>query len=221
MSQFPAPMLPDTARMELTVAASARQSANQPRFLIILSLLLLAGALIYALTGVAARVGASSSVQSAASEARRILTLVDEVNRNATGPQEERYRPDPRMASRLEELAKGIGLKIAGNISSGDGAAAAPFPGIQLKNFRAQAANQDPAVIMAWLSAAQDRAEFPGLDIYTLFLRPGASGSATTPGTPSPSPPPPPGAGPATEEAIFDGGWNVDVTFQRWERKGG
>ncbi len=217
MSQYPAAMLSDTARMELTVAASSRQSANQPRFLVILAILLLAGSLIYALTGVAARLGASASVQSAAGEARRILTLVDEVNRSATGPQEERYRPDPRMASRLEELAKGIGLKISGNISSGDGAAAAPFPGIQLKNFRAQAANQDPAIIMAWLNAAQDKAEFPGLDIYTLFLRPGASGSATTPNIP----PPPPGLGPATEEAIFDGGWNVDVTFQRWERKGG
>jgi hypothetical protein len=214
MSQYPVSTLPDSARMELTVTATSTQSANQPKFLIVLAIILLAGAMIYAITGLTARVSASARVQSAGDKARRVLALVEEVKLNATGPQETRYNPDPRLASKLEELAAGMSLKINGNISSGEGAAAAPFPGIQLKQYKALAVNQDPAVMLSWLAATQNKDEYPGLDIYTLFLRPGATAGG------GPSTPPQPGAGPATDDAIYDGGWNLDVTFQRWERKG-
>ena len=205
------PPLPDSSRMELAMAAASSERANRPSFLVVLAAIVLAGALIYALTGLSARPSATARVQSSANSTRQIIDLVEEVKASTTGLEGARFAPNPRLASELEQLAADVQLDLAGNVTSMD-TPGATAPGLSQKRYSVKAANQDPAVILNFLNQAQDPEKFPGLEVYTLFLRPNASSAA--PGfQPSRRP------GSPVESARFEGGWEMEVEFVRLERK--
>lgn len=210
MSQFSPGASDDSRRLELTMAASSAERANKPSFLIILALVVLAGSLIYVITGVSARISASTDVSRAAVTAQSVIKLVADVRANAAGPRDERFGSDPRLASKIEELAAEMNLKLAGTVTTSDSGQAAPVAGFQQKKLSAKAVNEDPRVALAWLEATQDRSRFPGLDIYNLRLNPG--GSSSTPAISRPTA--------SLDEPAFTGGWDFTIDFVRWERKG-
>ena len=91
----------------------------------------------------------------------------------------------------LEKLASTMEVTLAPPILDNMDTSQA---GMKRHTYTANANNQDPERILRWLVATQTTPTFTGLEIMRLVLRPGG---ATTENTP---------------------GWNVSVTFARWEK---
>ena len=219
MSQIMDGSIADSRRLELTMAASSTERTNRPKFLLVLAGVVLIGALIYALTGVSARLSASQRIEEANSSTRRVMSLVERVKATTASPLEANLAPDPRLGAKLEQAASAIGLTLVGDISTVVTSSAGSGAGLQQREFNARVENADPAQILAWLAAAQDQKQFPGLHVYNINLVPGGKTPTATP--PGPRPGSPPTAQPVDpNEPRYSGGWSMNVKFIRFERKG-
>lgn len=182
----------EAARTELGIAASVSERKNKPKVLVVLALLLLLGAGIYAATQFQARGEALAKLNERRERTEAIRRLVGEIETLKKKETARGLDPDPRVAAKLETLAEGVGFKLSGPVSDAESMST----GVMVqKKYSARAANQDPVALLRWLQATQS-GETPGLEIARLSVRPGAGGG---------------GGG--------EGAYNVDIDFTRWEKR--
>jgi type II secretory pathway component PulM len=202
------PQLVEQSRLELSMAASAHERASRPRGLVVLAGLVLVAASIYALVGYRSRASAMALVDRERTQAAEIARLVEQlVGGSAAGASAtQTFEPDPRAAGKLEKLASDIGLgKVV--INAGEAALQENIPGHTLQQYTASVYNRPADKLLAWLYAAKTATDPAGVSISRISLRP-ATGTESIPG-----------ASPAEPGQTATGGWNLDVAFQRLERK--
>jgi len=185
----------EQVRMDLSMAAGATERANRPRMLFYGAVLLLAIAIIYALTGVTALRSSLSSVTKARKGADDIIKLTNDVK----GLQETLARrgldPNPRINVELERLAQLSGATSSGPITDTPGSNTSQA-GMNQKKYSAKFSNQEATALFQFLNATLDAPETAGVEISHINLLPG---------------------GP--DEVTRQARWNLDVEFTRWERQ--
>jgi hypothetical protein len=181
------------ARLELAVAAAASERANKPRWLIALGVALLAVTLIYALFAYNARAAILSKVKDERRSTDKIIGLKAQLDLENEKLAQRGTAPNPRMGQQIEQLAAAMNVVLAGPVSDSSNAAMTQL-GLQQHTYNARCNNQDAGDVLKWLMAAMSALEMPGLEITRLVFRPGGPTSTNTPG------------------------WNVDITFSRWEK---
>lgn len=192
MIQRPA-TLSDDARSTLTQAAGAAVRANRPRWVIYLGALAVIVALIYTLVNLTRRVTAQSELSQ---DRARFAEIKGEADRLAQIKADEdalggdRAGPDARMADRITRLATEGGLAV-GNVSELDDNRPNPSKTVKRKRYEFKLTNQPAEPIFNWLKKATT--DIAGLQLFRLEFAP-ADGNEGKPG------------------------WNVTVTFTRWER---
>ncbi len=196
MIDAPAPMSASAAsdaRLELAVAAAASERANKPRWIIVLGVALLLVALIYCFITYNSRAAVISKVEferKATAKITGLKNLLDDENEKLAA---RGTAPNPRMGQLIEQLASALNVVLAGPV--GDSASAAMTQlGLQQHTYTARCTNQDAGDVFKWLMASMTADQMPGLEITRLAFRPGGPTPANTPG------------------------WNVDITFSRWEK---
>lgn len=192
----------EAARLELMMAAAGAERRNRPRVLVVLAVLLIIGAGIYAATQFSARSAAVADLVRQRERVAVIDRLSAEIQVLRERESQQGVDPDPRVAATLERLADEAGFKRTGPISDAESSRSGTM---RQKKYTARAANQDPVALLRWLQRAE--AEVRGLEIARLSIRP--TGVPTTPAPSSGAGDNPPGSG----------GYNVDIDFTRWEKE--
>lgn len=181
------------ARLELSVAAAASERANKPRWIILLGVVLLIVALIYCFITYNSRAAVISKVQferKATAKITGLKILLDEENEKLA---QRGTAPNPRMGQLIEQLASAMNVVLAGPVGDSSSTAMTQL-GLQQHTYTARCINQDAGDVFKWLMATMTANEMPGLEIIRLAFHPGGPTAANTPG------------------------WNVDITFSRWEK---
>ncbi len=181
------------ARLELAVAAAASERANKPRWIIVLGVALLLVALIYAFITFNSRAAVLSKVKDERKATGRIVDLKIKLDEENEKLAQRGTSPNPRMGQQIEQLASAMNVVLAGPVSDSTSAAMTQL-GLQQHTYSARCINQDAGDVFKWLMAAMGAEQMPGLEITRLVFRPGGPTAANTPG------------------------WNVDITFSRWEK---
>ncbi len=181
------------ARLELAVAAAASERASKPRWLIALGVALLAVALIYTFFTYNARAAILSKVKDERKATARIVDLKNLLDQENEKLALRGTARNDRMGQQIEQLASAMNVVLAGPVSDSASAAMTQL-GLQQHTYSARCINQDAGDVLKWLMAAMGALEMPGLEINRLVFRPGGATAASTPG------------------------WNVDITFSRWEK---
>lgn len=178
------------SREALAQLAAAYQRRHRPRWLVWLAATTLAGAAVFAVLGLEARLRARDQWQAAVADLAAVGALEQEwqalVQRERAWPAMGLGEKRPRLLSEMEELAVAAGL------------AERPRPPRQTSQERGgitvvEYHYEDMRVaalevLLEWIRRAT--ATIPGMDVTGLTLRPDA------------------------------GGWQASVTFRRWERSG-
>lgn len=187
------PVLSDDARAVLTAAASGAVRANRPRWLIYLGALAVAGAVVFALFNLTRRVSASSALDDSRARLAEIKLEVDKIKAvkaadDAVGG--DHAAPDSRMADKISHLGAENNL-VFGSVTEGDDQRGTPSKTVKRKRYDFRLINQPAAPVLTWLKRVT--AELGGVQLNRIELSP-ADGNDGKPG------------------------WNVNVTFTRWER---
>ena len=181
------------ARLELAVAAAASERANKPRWMIVLGVAFLFVALIYCFITFNSRAAVLSKVQTervATAKITNLKNLLDDENEKLM---QRGTDPNPRMGQQIEQLASAMNVVLAGPVSDSSNVAMTQLK-LQQHTYSARCINQDAGDVFKWLMAAMGAEQMPGLEITRLVFRPGGPTPANT------------------------AGWNVDITFSRWEK---
>lgn len=185
--------LTDESRAAMTGAATGAARANKPRWLIYLGGLAVLVALIYTGYNLSRRVAAQASLSSRQSEFDEVKTEVDllmkiKAEDEALGG--DRAVADSRMADKISKIATESGLVIS-SVTEGDDQRPNPSKTVKRKRYDFKLLNQPAEPAFAWLKRAT--AELGGLQLNRIDITP-ADGNEGKPG------------------------WNISVTFTRWER---
>lgn len=191
----PSIVMTEDARMSLADAAASAARRNRPRYLMLLGIVAIVGALIYALTAFASRATASGELAGEQDLTRQVRLAVEGLLATradeATQVQSARFAPDPRVLATLEQIGTSSALT---GVSYAEAEDLRPAPaGMQRKKYTANMTNVDGEAMLKWVTRAL--AEVQGLEITSIQLNPGA-------GTPE---------GQAR--------WSGQIIFTRWERK--
>lgn len=161
----------ETARLELSVASAARERRNRPRLLILLGVLLVAAACIYAYTQWSARSAAIDALARARAREANVRRLGAEIAVLRAKESSRGLAPDPLVNARLETHASAVGFKITGTVSD---TPVSSTGGLSQHKYSVRAASQDPLNLFKFLERAQSE---PGLEISRLVIRPQNEGS--------------------------------------------
>ncbi|MFT3683481.1 MAG: hypothetical protein QM783_00920 [Phycisphaerales bacterium] len=182
-----------TARAALTAAANGAARANRPRWLIYLGAVAVVGAILFALYNVTRNVAAQSALKNAQSQLASVETEVKKIkaiqDADATVGG-DRTAPDSHRLSKISRIGVECGLVIATE-SEGDDFRGTPSKAVKRKRYDFKVNNQLAAPVLTWLKRVT--AELDGTQINRIEFSP-ADGIEGKPG------------------------WNVSVTFTRWER---
>ena len=186
-------VLSDDARAILTAAASGAARTNKPRWLIYLGAVAVLIALAYTGYNLTRRVAAEHSLSSRQAQYSEVKAEVDKLMAikaadDALGG--DHSAPDLRMADNIGKVATNMGLTIA-TVSEGDDSRGTTSKVVKRKRYDYKFSNQPADLIFTWLQRVTS--QFAGIQVYRIDISP-ADGNDGIPG------------------------WNVLVTFTRWER---
>jgi len=197
VSQFNTPNSPhnDEALMGLSAAAAAADRANQPRWMIIAALVILAITALYAILGVSSRAAAATEQRRAQGEYNRILDAATRLDA-AIATRDSAASTPSNVPVVLESLAQQSRPPLAVQISSST-VARRVLGRIGRMQYDARITEQDPEAIFAWLNDALsgERDALKGLRIDSLEITPGRS------------------------EVEGPGRWNATINFYRWQNQ--
>lgn len=183
----------EEARLQIAVVAGATERSNRPRFLLLLALIALIGAGLYAATAAARLASARDEVRRVRETRVAVDRFVQELRAAQSARQTDGATPDPQAAQKLRQIALRVGLPSSINLGSGQNPDA---PGYVRKrytvtNFRVP----DIAPVLEWLQQAtgENSVGLTNVEINTVRLRPLRTNQTTA-------------------------SWEVDVTFTRLER---
>lgn len=186
--------LTEDARAALTTAASSAARTNRPRWLIYLGAFAVLVALIYTGYSLTRRVAAQAELSSRRSQYNEVKAEVDKINAIKAADEAlgggDRSAPDSRMPDKITRIATECGLVIQTN-TEGDDQRGSASKSVKRKRYDFKLANQPAAAAFNWLKRVS--AELPGVQINRVDINPG-DGNDGQPG------------------------WNLSVTFTRWER---
>lgn len=186
-------VLSDDARAALTAAANGAARANRPRWLIYLGALAVVGALLFTGYNVVRNVAAQKSLSNAQSQLAEVEAEVKKIKAIQAADATvggDRTAPDSRRAGKISRIGTECGLTIASE-NEGDDLRGAPSKAVKRKRYDYRLNNQPAAPVFTWLKRVT--AELDGTQVNRIELSP-ADGNNGQPG------------------------WNVSVTFTRWER---
>jgi hypothetical protein len=190
----------EDARFELLMAAAAAERSNRPRALVVAACVLLVLALGYLLVSTVSRAAAVTRLAATRSEVRnleRVVNQLKELQATGTG---DIHRAMNTTFGYIEKMAQSVGLPAV-QVKSSEGTSGPE--GFVLRSYRATVVEQDPEKLLQWINKVEagdlvpnDPIDpTPGLQVGTIKLTPG--------------------------KVLESGkvGWNLDVTFKRWERR--
>ncbi len=195
------------AAMSLVLAAAGAERRNRPRTLVLFAALLLAAAGIYALLSYRTLSAARGAIAFQQQQTRTIKDL--DASITAIEEKEARlvFEPDPRVASKLEELGKEVGLENEMRVEQTSGSVAGT-KNIARKVYTPKAAppasgalrSIEIAPLVAWLTRACDGSVVQGLMPTSIKIKALRTGPTDKP------------AGPGEAD------WELDARFSRIER---
>lgn len=222
----------EEARMELSMAASAAERANQPRWIVVLGVLLLVAACVFTLWTWSQRSTALAQAERERLKTKRIVDIRNQLEIESAKLAARATLPDPRTGQYIEQLASSAGIStpptVADQLLGG-----ASVGGMVQRKYTARLNSEDPLNVLNWLASTQTSPLTPGLEITRLVLRPGApapvrlpapsalgaSPNANVPGSGVGTVIGPGGAaGGGAAGAGVSGGWYTEVEFTRWEK---
>lgn len=192
----PAPNTPlsEDSRLLLADAASSIERANQPRYVIVLAMGLLAITGVVALLSWSQLAAARDQLTTEQALTDQTLRVVDELTA-ARADETERgttlFAPDPFIVGRLETFAREAGLTSL-TVAEADDSRTPPDL-FKRRKYTATLQPQEAEAIFKWVNHAL--ADVQGLELSVLELQPGI---ATVDGKPR---------------------WMGSVSFTRWERR--
>ncbi len=242
MEPMQTPAQRDEARLELGMAASAAERANQPRWMIFVGVLLLLGACAFTLWAWGQRSSALAAANAERAKTKRLVDIRNQLEAESAKLAARATPPDPRTGQHIEQLAADVGIgtppTVTDQVLSG-----MSVGGMQQRKYTARLMSEDPLNVFNWLTATQTSPLTPGLEISRLVLRPGSTpvmrpaivppgmpGATPLPGTAGAAPPGGVQAGgaqagvvqPASAGSVgagtSSGGWYAEVEFTRWEK---
>jgi hypothetical protein len=186
------PVLSEDARATLTSAASSAARSNKPRWLIYLGAVAVVATLIYTGYNLTRRVAAQADLSNRRAQFAEVKVEVDKIAaiKAADDALGGDTTPDPRMESKINKIGTGLGLVFA-SVTEGDDQRPNPSKAVKRKRYDFKLTNQPADSVFTWLKRVN--AELGGVQLNRIDISPGDG----TNGTP---------------------GWNVSVTFTRWER---
>jgi len=182
--------------LELAMTAMSAERSNRPRILILAAGLLLAIAIAYLGWGLVVSGAAKARLSKARGDYRNLESLVQQVRSNFDPTSTELYKPvtPSNVANKIQTHAESLGMP--GVISStGADIRSVNVKGYVQKQYSVNILEKDPRLLLQWLQKVVQDNEVPGMDISRVKL---------TPGFKLPS------------GAV---GWNLEVTFKRWQRE--
>lgn len=193
MMDAPTPTTPsDESRLELTMAAAASERANRPRWIIVLGVLLLIVAGIFASVSFSTLAVAQKRASDDWKAAEDVRAMKDRLDAESAKLAARATAQNNRVVAQIEALAGAMGVTFAGQMGESEMAAMTQLH-MKQRQYNVRTQNQDVENIFRWLIATQTSPEMAGLEITRLVFRPGGPTASNTPG------------------------WNVDVQFSRWE----
>lgn len=187
------PVLTDDARATLTAAASGAVRSNKPRWLIYLGALAVLVAVVYTGYNLTRRVAAQAELAARRAQYAEVKIEADKILAikaadDALGG--DRSAPNPRIGDDITRIATGLGLTFT-NVTEGDDQRGTASKTVKRKRYDYKLSNQPAEPIFTWLKRVT--AEVGGVQVNRIDINPG-DGNDGKPG------------------------WNVSVTFTRWER---
>jgi hypothetical protein len=180
---------------ELADLASRGQRRNQPKWLIVLGVIALLGAGVYAGVGYSRRVSAQGQIDAAAADLASLSTAAaryteaKDLQSKLGGP--DRLRIDPLMLDKLRESARTAGLEPKADAERDD---ARPSPrGFKRRQYEINFEAASAETLFTWLKDVPSR--LPGMQLFQIFMQPGNATADEKPG------------------------WNVRIVFTRWEQQ--
>ncbi len=160
-------------RFAIASSASATERLNRPRHLVLLSVVLLAGAFLYLASALSERATALRAMKRQQSEAEKIIATAEELalldERSASDPTSAFGAPIPLMLSRLEEYAREAGLTQALSHRRGPGETKG---GATMYRYPYDIRDPNLESVMLWLEKCVEG--IPGLEVQSLGIRPEA-----------------------------------------------
>lgn len=180
------------ARSELVASATAAERSNVPAYLLVGASGLLLLSVLFTGHALMQRGGAERELRQARERAEDVRMLAATASELAGTDRREAYAPDPLVASRLEQLGTMAGLSGEIRVSDEQEDRGRRVPGMILKKYSTRVENEESGALMRWLELAVE--EVSGLRVFDVQLRPGRG----------------------LDTGVR--GWNLTVTFHRWER---
>lgn len=161
----------EDARLELAMAASARERGSRPLGLVVLAGLVLAGCIGLAAWGLVSRASARAAAERRGLERVRVEQLMNEIQsleqqRAASGVDSVGQRI-PDMLSRVERLAQEAGLKDK-LAAPREGTERKPSGNVELKYTYDNVKDASLPAILEWVSLVPGR--IPGTDVWEVKL---------------------------------------------------
>jgi hypothetical protein len=183
----------EQARLDLSMAAAGSERANRPRALLMGAGLLLVVAVIYALSGVAARAAAMGRVAAARQQTSKVQDLTGELTelKNRLGSRGVDYSAQTPVL--LSQLATSSNVEPSTAITEGPPRESGPS--MQQRVYTAHFVDKDPANLLTFLNQTQASPLTAGIEINRIQVVPG------------------------TADETGQVRWKMDVDFTRWERR--
>lgn len=184
----------EEARLQVAVVAGATERSNRPRFLLLLAVVGLIGAALYAGLAAARLADARADAVRPKQTAATVDRLLGELRTAQQARTTDGAAPDPQAARKLQQLAAQVGLPASINLGSGQSADA---PGYVRKRYTASNFRvPDIGPVLDWLQQAtgDNSVGLTNVELNSVRLHPLRTNQSQT------------------------GGWEVTVTFTRLER---
>jgi hypothetical protein len=184
---------PDDSRLELSMAAMRSERRNRPRFVVVIALLVLVGAVANLAWTFMARTAAATRLTRATASLGSIQGVIGQLETMEAERTSPKYDPMD-MVVRLQNFATQVGLPRP-EVQAKDPQTTANVRGFNKRVYTTVISNADPEQILRWVAEATDGVTFPGLETDSFKLTPGS--------------------------VLPNGkvGWTLDIAFRRWERK--
>jgi hypothetical protein len=174
----PTTPLPEEVRQELQDLAAEAERRNRPRTLVVLGIALLMAALGYVVWAALARASAAEDLERRRQQAEDVRRRADEVVSLRTHQEQtlaqDRFAPDPRLAAKLEDLAREVGMidtKVEERPDTSIEATRVPNFSRRAYTLRFRNTAQPTAAVLSFLERSQGLA--PGLEAQSIILEPG------------------------------------------------
>lgn len=179
------------AALDLTMTAAATERSNRPRNWVVLALLLFIIALGYLVWIIVSRGESALKLSKARNDYKNLQTLAQEYKASFDPVAASLLEPNPNVISLLQTHLDELGLKVIPSVGSQTRTIPA---GYVSKQYVVNFLETDPNKLLQFLSRVTTDPKLAGIDIFSIKLTPGFK--------------------------IPDGpvGWNLAVTFKRWQR---